>query len=70
MMVTNGTAGYGDHLKKGVFSKNASLKSYGIIYILRYRQRPYCIFTPISAFLFAKEMLSSTINTRLVAIYI
>ena len=30
------SAGYGDHLKK-VFSlnKNASLKSYGVIYILR-----------------------------------
>ena len=73
MMVTNGISGILAIVLKVVFSKNASLKSYGVIYILRWRQRPYCVFTPMSASTFAKEaneMLSSTINTRLVAIYV
>ena len=62
--------GYGllviNHLKKGVFSKNALIKSYGITYILRQCQqpvRPYCVFTSTVTSPYAKEankMLSST----------
>ena len=39
-MGTMALAGYGDHLKKGVFPKNELFKSYGVVYILRQRQRP------------------------------
>ena len=57
------STGYGNHLKKVIFSKDVSFKSYGIIYILQQRQRPYCVVTSIVASSYAKEaneMLSST----------
>ena len=57
------SVGYGNHVKKGVFCKNVSFKSDGIIYILRQQQQPYCAFSSTVASQYAKEaneMLSST----------
>ena len=42
MMGTNGISRVCDHLKKGIFDKNALFKSYDIIYILR--QALLCIY--------------------------
>ena len=46
MMGTNGINRVWRSFKKGIFSKNALFKSYGVIYmyILR-RQQLYCVFT-------------------------
>ena len=54
MMGTDGISGVSRSLKK----KLNAFKSYGIIYILRQRQRPgaYCIFTTMVASPYAKEV--------------
>ena len=63
MMGTNGINVVWRSFKKGVSLKNALFKSYGIIYILQQRQRPYCVFMLMVTSPYAKEaneMLSST----------
>ena len=45
MVGTNGISGVWRSLKKGIFSKNALFKSYGVTYILQQSQQPYCGFT-------------------------
>ena len=63
MMSTNGINVVWRSFKKRCFTKNALFKSYGIIYILRQRQQPYCVFMLMVTCPYAKEaneMLSST----------
>ena len=40
---------------KKAFSLKMLFKSYGVIYVLRQRQRPYCVFTLTVASPYAKE---------------